>query len=61
MEQNKEQHGVKSLVSVSEPDVYDVIFLNDDFTTMDFVVEVLKKVFYHNGTVATTLMLTIHK
>lgn len=61
MEQNKEQHGVKSLVSVSEPDVYDVIFLNDDFTTMDFVVEVLKKVFYHNGTVATTIMLTIHK
>lgn len=61
MEQNKEQHGVKSLVSVSEPDVYDVIFLNDDFTTMDFVVEVLKKVFYHNGTIATTIMLTIHK
>lgn len=61
MEQNKEQHGVKSLPSVSEPDVYDVIFLNDDFTTMDFVVDVLKKVFYHNGTIATTIMLTIHK
>jgi ATP-dependent Clp protease adaptor protein ClpS len=61
MEQNKEQHGVKSLASVSEPDIYDVIFLNDDFTTMDFVVEVLKKVFYHNGTIATTIMLTIHK
>jgi ATP-dependent Clp protease adaptor protein ClpS len=61
MEQNKGQHGVKSLASVSEPDIYDVIFLNDDFTTMDFVVEVLKKVFYHNGTIATTIMLTIHK
>jgi ATP-dependent clp protease adaptor protein clpS len=28
---------------------------------MDFVIEVLKKVFFHNGTVATTIMVTIHK
>lgn len=61
MEQNKEQYSVRSLASTNEPEVYDVIFLNDDFTTMDFVVEVLKKVFFHNGTVATSIMLTIHK
>ena len=61
MEQNKEHHGTRTLVSTTEPDVYDVIFLNDDFKTMDFVVEVLKKVFYHNATIATTIMLTIHK
>ena len=48
MEQNKEQYSVRSLASTNEPEVYDVIFLNDDFTTMDFVVEVLKKVFFHN-------------
>lgn len=61
MEQNKECREVHTMSSTNEPDNYDVIFLNDDFTTMDFVVEVLKKVFFHNGTVATTIMLTIHK
>ena len=61
MEQNKEQFGTKTLVTTNEPNDYDVIFLNDDFTTMDFVVDVLKKVFFHNGTVATSMMFTIHK
>lgn len=61
MEQNKEQHVVQAMASTKEPDKYDVVFLNDDFTTMDFVVEVLKKVFFYNGTVATTIMMTIHK
>lgn len=61
MEQNKEQHGVQTLTLTKNPDNYDVIFLNDNFTTMDFVIEVLKKVFFHNGTVATTIMVTIHK
>lgn len=61
MEQNKEQHGVQTLTLTKNPDNYDVIFLNDNFTTMDFVIEILKKVFFHNGTVATTIMVTIHK
>lgn len=61
MEQNKEQQYSKTLASTNEPNDYDVVFLNDDFTTMEFVVEVLKKVFFHNGTIATTMMLTIHK
>ena len=61
MEQNKEQFSTKTLVTTNEPEDYDVIFLNDDFTTMDFVVEVLEKVFFHNGTIATTMMMTIQK
>lgn len=60
MEQDDVQYGTKTLVSSKEPDNYDVIFLNDDFTTMDFVVDVLKKVFYYNGTMATTIMLAVH-
>ena len=42
------------------PDKYDVIFHNDDVTTMDFVVEVMKKVFYLSSADATNLMLEVH-
>lgn len=61
MEQNKEQGSQKTLVNTEDPDLYDVVFLNDDFTTMDFVIEVLRKVFFMNATVATTVMLSVHK
>lgn len=61
MEKNKEQHSSLNYSQVEEPDMYDVVMLNDDFTTMDFVVEVLKKVFFHEATIATTIMMTIHK
>ena len=61
MEQEKEQLVIRTHVTTNEPEDYDVIILNDDFTTMDFVVEVLKKVFFHNGTIATSIMRTIQK
>lgn len=61
MGQNKEQNSTRTLVAANDSDMYDVIFLNDDFTSMEFVVEVLKKVFFHNPTVATTIMLNVHK
>ena len=32
-------------IKLDEPGLYDVIFLNDNITTMDFVVRVLKKIF----------------
>ena len=34
---------------------------NDDFTTMDFVVEVLEVVFHKNGEEAERLMMLVHK
>ena len=40
---------------------YKVIMHNDDFTTMDFVVMVLKTVFYKDEATAHKLMLTVHK
>ena len=60
MEQNKEQYNVRSLASTNEPEAYDVIFLNDDFTTMDFVVEVLMKIFGKSFEEAKALMLSVH-
>jgi len=40
---------------------YKVIMHNDDVTTMDFVVKVLKQVFYKSSEDATRLMLDVHK
>ena len=41
--------GVKTLtrekIKLEEPGLWDVIFLNDNITTMEFVVRVLKQIF----------------
>jgi ATP-dependent Clp protease adaptor protein ClpS len=33
---------IKNQVKIKKPDFYEVILLNDDFTTMEFVVKVLQ-------------------
>jgi ATP-dependent Clp protease adaptor protein ClpS len=42
------------------PKLYKVILLNDDFTTMEFVIEVLKTFFAMGQERATQVMLQIH-
>ncbi len=45
---------------LTEPPMYKVLLLNDDYTTMDFVVDVLKYVFYKSTEEATQIMLNVH-
>ena len=52
---------VKSLEKLSEPKMFRILMHNDNYTTMDFVVEVIMKVFHKPAAEATKIMLDIHK
>ena len=45
---------------VKKPPLYRVVLLNDDYTPMDFVVEVLESIFGMQRMRATQVMLEIH-
>ena len=42
------------------PQRFEVILLNDDYTTMEFVVEVLRRFFHKEFKAAESIMLKIH-
>ena len=44
-----------------EPEMYRVILLNDHYTTMDFVVEIIRTIFHKSAGEATKIMMDIHK
>ena len=46
--------------ALQAPPLYKVILFNDDYTPMDFVVEVLETFFNLNREVSTKIMLTVH-
>jgi ATP-dependent Clp protease adaptor protein ClpS len=45
---------------LKKPPLYKVVLLNDDYTPMEFVVEVLELFFLMNREQATQVMLTVH-
>ena len=45
MEMTDIQTLTKEKIKLEEPGMYDVIFLNDNITTMEFVVKVLKQIY----------------
>jgi len=57
---NKTKVIVKTSERVSTPPLYKVLMHNDDYTTMEFVIEVLREVFRKPATEAEKIMLTIH-
>ena len=42
------------------PNRFDVLLLNDDYTSMEFVVDVLRKFFHKESQAAEAIMLKIH-
>lgn len=51
----------RSHTNLSEPRRYKVIIYNDDFTTMDFVVEILESIFFKTAKEAEELTLYVHE
>lgn len=60
MPQQKTSEKIKERTSYKLPRLYKVIIFNDDVTTMDFVVMILRKVFYKDEAEAEKLMLDVH-
>ena len=50
----------KAKPKLKKPPMYQVVMLNDDYTRMEFVVEVLMKFFSMDAETANRIMLTVH-
>jgi ATP-dependent Clp protease adaptor protein ClpS len=51
----------KEQKKTATPKRYHVFFHNDDYTTMEYVVDVLRRFFHKTETEALHIMLTVHK
>ena len=51
----------KDKIKLDEPGMYDVIFLNDSITTMEFVIRVLKQIYNKTPEQAQNITTKIHQ
>ena len=62
-EHTQQGHGLiveEARPQTKRPPLYQVILLNDDYTPMEFVVDVLEHIFGMDRTTATRVMLEVH-
>tara|TARA_R110000868_G_scaffold26347_8_gene101595 strand:+ start:11347 stop:11676 length:330 start_codon:yes stop_codon:yes gene_type:complete len=52
---------LKTRPATKKPSLYRVLLLNDDYTPMEFVVEVLVRIFRKSPDEAATIMLHVHQ
>lgn len=48
-------------VEVKEPSMYSVLLLNDDYTPMEFVIEILVEIFRKSAPEATKITMDVHR
>ncbi len=61
MSERKGSTATKDRDKVQEPPLYKVLLHNDDYTSMEFVISVLEKVFRKSTSEATRVMLNVHQ
>ncbi len=54
------EHELSEDIELKKPKMYKVLLLNDDFTSMEFVVSTLMNIFHKNEEEAYAIMLKIH-
>ncbi len=57
----QQEYEIQSDLLLQSPKMVRVVLLNDDYTTMDFVIDILKTIFNKSHTEAVQIMLSVHK
>lgn len=61
MSDKKGSTATRKRSKVREPSLYKVLLHNDDYTSMEFVIAILERVFRKNTSEATKVMMNVHQ
>jgi ATP-dependent Clp protease adaptor protein ClpS len=57
----KIEEEIESDIALDDPPMYRVLLHNDDYTTMEFVIRILKSIFHKNEQESEQIMLSVHQ